>query len=115
MNKTNPKIPQLQLIDTVAEFLIFWQQAQHWSPAKQMQTGQDGRWQAWCQANLGWLAAEFLCRMDSGADLRPFFGSWYNLQGYKQIGYFLGHELIKMMCTQSDLREIALLDDINDR
>jgi hypothetical protein len=43
--------------------------------------------------------------------VRPFFGSWYDLQGYKQTGYFLGHELVKALTASKSLREVALLQD----
>lgn len=77
-----------------------------------MQTSGGERWQAWCQVNLSWLAAEFLRRVDNNEDIRPFFGSWFDLCGYKQTGYFLGYELIKLMREQSNLREIALIADV---
>lgn len=81
-------------------------------PTWHMKTAVGDQWQTWCQENVGWLAAEFLRRVEVGEDIRPFFGSWYELQGYKQTGYFLGHEVIKAMSQQADLREIALLKDI---
>jgi hypothetical protein len=76
-----------------------------------MQGGAGTGWQDWCRANLPWLAAEFLRRVDAGDDLRPFFGSWHDLRGYKQTGYFLGHELIKILQARAPLREVALLRD----
>lgn len=76
-----------------------------------MQGGAGTPWQDWCGDNLGWLAAEFLRRVDADRDLRPFFGSWHDLRGYKQTGYFLGHELIKILQARAPLREVALLQD----
>ena len=70
-----------------------------------------GNWLGWCEKNRGWLAAEFLRRVDAGESVRPFFGSWFDLQGYKQTGYFLGYELIKSVAAHKSLREIALLED----
>ena len=72
----------------------------------------ENRWQEWCQENLGWLASEFLRRVDQGEDIRPFFGSWFDLRGHKQTGYFLGHELIKVLQEQMSLREVSLLTNI---
>lgn len=77
-----------------------------------MQSRAGAGWITWCQENQGWLAAEFLRRVDEGMDVRPFFGSWYELRGHKQTGYFLGHELIKTLGQQSSLPEIALLKDV---
>lgn len=72
----------------------------------------EKHWRKWCQDNLGWLASEFLRRVDQGEDMRPFFGSWFDLRGRKQTGYFLGYELVKTLQEQMSLREIALLIDI---
>ena len=72
----------------------------------------EGQWKDWCEQNIGWLAAEFLRRVDQDEDMRPFFGSWFDLRGQKQTGYFLGHELIAAMQKQISLQEIALLTDV---
>ena len=69
-------------------------------------------WQDWCQNNEGWLAAEYLRVVDAGDSLRPFFGSWYNIQGWKQTGYHLGHRVIQCLEASMDLRQIALLDEV---
>jgi hypothetical protein len=81
-------------------------------PTWHMQTAVGEQWQVWCQNNLSWLASEFLRRVACGEDIRPFFGSWFDLQGYKQTGYYLGHELIKVMQQQASLPEIATLEEI---
>ncbi len=72
---------------------------------------QEG-WRAWCQANETWLAAKFLSAVDKGESLRPFFGSWYNIEGWKQTGYYLGHRVIRCLEASMDLREIAMLGEI---
>lgn len=69
-------------------------------------------WQEWCMKNERWLAAEFLRRTRSGDDIRPFFGSWFDLQGQKQTGYFLGHELIKELEANYSIEEIAVVDNL---
>lgn len=69
-------------------------------------------WLEWCQDNQGWLASEFLRRVDQDEDMRPFFGSWFELRGYKQTGYYLGEEIIKSLQEQMDLHEVALLTNI---
>jgi hypothetical protein len=68
-------------------------------------------WLSWCQKHESWLAAEYLRRVDQGESVRAFFGSWFELQGRKQCGYFLGHELIKRLGASMSLKELALLDD----
>ncbi len=75
----------------------------------------EGDWLAWCRANLGWLAAEFQRVVDAGESVRPFFGSWFQLRGRKQTGYFLGHELVRHLETEMTLQEIALLDPADQR
>jgi len=77
-----------------------------------MRTDSKKHWYEWCEQNIGWLAAEFLRRIDQGEDMRPFFGSWFDLRGQKQTGYFLGHELIRTLQKKMSLHEVALLTDI---
>ena len=69
-------------------------------------------WQDWCRANGAWLAAQYLRAVDAGESLRPFFGSWYDIQGWKQTGYYLGHQAIRQLEGSMDLRQIALLDEV---
>lgn len=81
-----------------------------------MCTGGDrGGWLAWCQANRTWLAAEFLRVVGEGGSVRPFFGSWYDVRGQSQTGYYLGHELIRVLERTTTLREIGLLDHEDPR
>lgn len=75
-------------------------------------TGYPG-WLSWCKENEPWLAADFLRRVKCGEDVRPFFGSWFQVQGQKQTGYFLGHELVKRLETQYSLEQIAVIDEID--
>ncbi len=74
----------------------------------------DDGWLAWCEQQTRWLAAEFLRRVDNQDDMRPFFGSWFDIQGWRQCGYFLGHELIRTLEHEASLKEIAIRDDIED-
>jgi len=83
-------------------------------PSWHMQIDPEMEWQKWCEQNIGWLAAEFLRRVDQGEDMRPFFGSWFDLRGRKQTGYFLGHELIAILQKRMSLQEIALLTNVEN-
>lgn len=75
-------------------------------------TGAYGaEWLPWCREHCGWLAAEFLRRVEAGEDTRPFFGSWLDVQGVKQTGYFLGHELVCALEAEHSLQEIACFDE----
>jgi len=70
--------------------------------------GRD-EWLSWCQGNLGWLASEFLRVVDEGGTGTEFFGSWYDIQGHRQTGYFLGDQVIRQWESSVGLREIAVL------
>lgn len=91
------------------EHLVAGQETWH------MRQGAARGWLSWCQANQPWLAAEFLRQVDAGEDIRSFFGSWYDIKGHKQTGYFLGHELIRAMQVTISLKELALLDGVAAR
>jgi len=73
---------------------------------------QSTDWVSWCAQEKSWLAREFLRVVEAGEDVRPFFGSWYAIRGYKQTGYFLGCEAVRQLEAQKTLQEIALLEDV---
>jgi hypothetical protein len=70
----------------------------------------DKYWLSWCRENKNWLAKEFLIRTQNQASVDDFFGSWFNIKGKKQTGYFLGHELIREAQKTQSLKQIALLN-----
>ncbi len=77
------------------------------------QAGKGGSgWLDWCQSRKAWLAAEFVKRVDAGEPVVPFFGSWFEICGQSETGYFLGHEVIKELAKGRSLKEIALLEDV---
>lgn len=71
---------------------------------------EDRDWVDWCEKHRSWLAEEFLKNLDNPSRIRGFFGSWFNIQGIRQTGYFLGYEFIRSLEEKLSLREIALLD-----
>ncbi|HEC62998.1 MAG TPA: hypothetical protein ENI38_01210 [Candidatus Acetothermia bacterium] len=91
------------------EHLIVGQES--WHQAR----GQPG-WLQWCRENLAQLAGQFLQRASEG-EVREFFGSWYEIEGWRQTGYFLGHELIRAWETKLPLREIGVLpgEEVRER
>ena len=68
-------------------------------------------WLSWCQANKTMLAEEFLRHVNSNLDITPFFGSWFDIQGYSQCGYYLGHEVITDLEKRYSIKEIAVLEN----
>jgi hypothetical protein len=67
-------------------------------------------WLEWCERHKKWLAREFSKRLEKKASVNDFFGSWFNIQGKKQTGYFLGHAFIQELEKTYSIREIALFD-----
>jgi hypothetical protein len=76
------------------------------------QAGKSEDWISWCKSHQGWLAAEFLKAVDAGGPIAPFFGSWYDVKGKIETGYFLGHEAIRELEGTLGFEEIARLDNI---
>ncbi len=85
--------------------LILGQQAWH-------QMSGDESWLDWCRRHKAWLAAEFLRMADAGDPVSPFFGSWFEICGRSETGYFLGHEVMKELRKRFSLDEIALLENV---
>ena len=59
------------------------------------------------------LAGRFLEEASAGGDCREFFGSWYDIKGYKQCVYWLGHQVLVELTVDRDLKEQALLEDVD--
>lgn len=77
------------------------------------QAGSDNDdWLDWCQSHKGWLAAEFISTVDAGKPVSAFFGSWLEICGKSETGYFLGREAINELRKRFDLKEIALLENV---
>ncbi len=72
-------------------------------------------WLNWCNSHKGWLASEFIKKADAGEDIRSFFGSWFDIMGRKQCGYFLGHEIIRELQKEYSLKEISSFDDYEEK
>jgi len=83
------------------EHLILGRETWHMAP--------DEEWLFWCRRHKRFLAKEFLKRLEKHAAVNDFFGSWFNILGKKQTGYFLGHAFIRELENSFNLREIALL------
>jgi len=77
------------------------------------QETQDDDWLEWCQQNKSRLAADFIRAVDEEQPVNAFFGSWFEIEGHSETGYFLGHEVIKGLVKKMSFHEIALLDDFD--
>ncbi|MGD1995446.1 MAG: hypothetical protein PVH62_01590 [Anaerolineae bacterium] len=97
----------------------FAQRCEHIIMAKDTWHEKEGQddWLNWCNENISWLAAEFLRFVDRGEPINPFFGSWFDIRGQRQTGYYLGHELVREWEDEIGLKEVALLpcDEVRRR
>ncbi|MDE1822170.1 MAG: hypothetical protein KGI98_15130 [Euryarchaeota archaeon] len=66
-------------------------------------------WLPWCDEHRSWLARKFLSDVAGRRSLRPFFGSWYNIRGQIETGYYLGSEMIREWTERGSLQEVARL------
>lgn len=69
----------------------------------------EAGWLNWCREHRGWLAEEFLQRVEKEKSVDQFFGSWYDLRGWKQTGYFLGYEAVTGLISNCNLKEQDIL------
>lgn len=75
--------------------------------------GPDSRgWLEDCRKNRSKLAKEFLSRVDGQRDVRGFFGSWFEVEGISQTGYYLGHEVVRSLIDRATLKQVALIADV---
>ncbi len=67
-------------------------------------------WLEWCFAHEAYLADKFLAAMGDRKDWQAFFGSWFDIDGWRQTGYFLGCRFVERLARTRTLRDIARLD-----
>lgn len=75
----------------------------------------DKNWLSWCRRNKSWLANKFVELVKKGKSVNSFFGDWFAVKGRKQCGYYLGHEIIRLLEKNFTLNEIALFSDVDTR
>ena len=73
-------------------------------------SSQNG-WVEWCMKREGYLARRYLEAMQEKEKRRRFFGSWLEIDGWRQTGYFLGCRIVQRMAESMSLREIAIVND----
>jgi hypothetical protein len=75
-----------------------------------LRTGQAD-WLRWCHHHRAWLAAKFLRDAEARRSMRPFFGSWYNIRGHIDCGYYLGQDMVREWTETASLQEVAVLPE----
>jgi hypothetical protein len=68
-------------------------------------------WLPWCEDHRSWLATRFLHDARTRRSIRPFFGSWFNIRGYIECGYYLGAEVIREWTRTESLKDVATLSE----
>jgi hypothetical protein len=71
--------------------------------------GSDRSWLAWCRRHRAHLAREWLRAVDAGEPVYRFFGSWLEIRGHPETGYFLGEEVVALWERELSLPTIAAL------
>jgi hypothetical protein len=68
-------------------------------------------WLPWCTSHRAWLAGKFLRDAAARRSVRPFFGSWNNIQGHIDCGYYLGQEMVRDWSGSASLQQLAVLPE----
>ena len=72
----------------------------------------DLRWLPWCEGHRRWLARKFLEDAKARRSVRPFFGSWYRIQGQVQTGYWLGAEVVREWRRVMTFQDCAVVPEV---
>jgi len=71
-------------------------------------SSQEG-WLEWCKENEARLARRYLESLQDKGEVRRFFGSWFDIEGWRQTGYFLGCRMMAPLAQRRGMGELALL------
>jgi hypothetical protein len=76
-----------------------------------MRQGQGEGWLDWCRGRRSFLAREYLAAVEAGEPVYRFFGSWpeCHIEGWREGGHFLGHEVVVEWQAESTIHDIATL------
>ena len=66
----------------------------------------DG-WLDWCQAHDREIRREYERRVQHEESVQDFFGDWMRYQGYSDVGYSLGTQLVRWLLTQHPIEELT--------
>ena len=79
--------------------------------AFRVRTG-DPRWLPWCESHRRWLAPKFMEDVKDRRSMRAYFGSWYNIKGHIETGYYLGAEGIPEWRRQGSFESGAVVPEM---
>jgi len=71
----------------------------------------DDKWFEFCKNNIKFLAEKFIEHVSQGKSLNIFFGSWFNIKGHKETGYFLSTLVIRILEEEYNLKQIAVMNE----
>ena len=75
------------------------------------QAMEQPRWVEWCEDHLSYLAKLFLSEVEAGGETKRFFGSWFDVDGWKETGYYLGERVVNLLeLPFNDLACLSLED-----
>jgi len=67
-------------------------------------------WLLWCETNHKYLCEKYLHCILNDIPTKEFYGDWHNVDGYIDVGYYLGCEFIKHIQSRFDINKIACLE-----
>lgn len=82
--------------------------------AFRLRTG-DPNWLPWCESHRRWLAGKFIADVAARRTVRPYFGSWYKVQGHIETGYYLGAEVIREWRRSWSFERCAVVPEMDVR
>jgi len=71
----------------------------------------DDKWFDFCENNIKFLSERFMEHVSKRKPLNIFFGSWFDIEGHKETGYFLGTSVIRILEENYSLKQIAVMDE----
>lgn len=66
-------------------------------------------WLEWCNQNRTRLFIEYFRRVEQHESVQDFFGDWCSFEGYSDVGYYLGAELIRKALTEYTIDDVLNL------
>lgn len=50
---------------------------------------------------------EYLKRIKENKSIQDFFGDWHNIEGYSDVGYYLGSAIIKRLSINKSYKQLC--------